>query len=181
MLKRPGDLERLVDYSVHSLIPPEFAKAVDVLWPKVTSETESKGIRQERFYREVAARIFRLSHPFQLELEAKYAIFFGTSVGLVRSLTPIPTPDQILNRIEQARGYEDYKVKEGIYINWAHVRGCETEAAGEGLPLLEKAMYLVKVRFGKAAGLDSLNKVPVFLEEYFSESSHRRDMMFLAR
>lgn len=187
MLKQPGGLERLAEYSAQSSIPSEFAHAVDAIWPRVKSYLSPYYVDDSKFHLEMAVRLFRSSHPFTHELEAQHAIYFGKSVGLVKELTSETDPDLILQSILGRRTFREYEIMEKIFNSWGIANGCESRGVNDGWRVLYpwqtlwRASHSLEVKLGYAAGPEHLKKVPPFLEEYFSDPSHRRDMIFHAQ
>ena len=177
MLKRPGGLERLAEYSAHSNIPAEFADAVDALWPTVS------GAKQNL---EMVTRLFRSTHPFRHELEAGYALFFGKSVGLVKALTTETDPDLVLQSILGRRTFKEYQLMEKIFNSWGSAISCESRSINDGWrvlfpwPSLYSLSHRLEIAMGLSVGPEHLNRVPQFLEDYFLDTSHRKDMIFHA-
>lgn len=174
MLRRPEGLDRLIEYSETSCIPPQFADAVDVVRVQVHNSRN----REPGLALETANRLFRFEHPFRHELTARYALYFGQSVGIVRAFWALAPAGQ---SIDEANTYQEYQLKERVYINCRLAQSCESEATHAGWPLLDRFFHWVKVLSGLDASLKDLQVAPGFLERHFSQQTNVGRIILLAQ
>lgn len=179
VLKRPHGLERLADYASKSNIPPIFLEAVTTLWPNVHSSTSSEG-SSGSFHKEIAARLFRSTGPFDQELLADYALSLGMSIALAKSLTTDRNPEAIMAAINQPNTFEQHQLRNSIYPHWGHATLCELQATPDYYSLTRSPLHKLRVVTGLAPNTTHLAKVLPFMDDYYADPSHIRDLLFLS-
>lgn len=174
MLRRPEGLDRIIEYSKTSFIPSQFADVVDIVRQQVYNSRN----RDPNLSTETANRLFRFKHPFKHDLTATYALWFGSSVGLLRAFQAIAPEGR---SIDEANTIEEFRLKEKIYDRWRWARNCEFNVTSAGYFLPEFIIYRIKVFCGLEASSKDLQAVPIFLEEYFSQQPNVRHIILLAQ
>lgn len=174
MLKRPEGLDRLIEYSKTSCIPPQFADASDIVRIQVRNSRN----RESALALETANRLFRFGHPFRHELAARYALYFGQSVGIIRAFWVLAPEGRSIDR---AQTMEEYQLKERVYTSCRLAQSCESEATHAGWPFLYRVIHRIKVLRNLDASLKDLQVAPRFLEEHFSQQSNVRRIILLAQ
>lgn len=180
VMKRPAGLERLAEYAETSPIPPLFAEAVGATWPKVRMDISGQRVESERFYREIADRLFRSQHPFKSELEANYAVYLGMSIALARRLGELAQPETIIWGLNYPKTYEQHELRGSIYPVWGHTTLCELRARPEYYSLTRSPLYRAKMALGLAPTSTHLESARVFVNDYYRDPSHTRDLVFIA-
>lgn len=180
VLKRPAGLERLAKYAESSPIPPIFTEAVGVTWPKVRADISGERADAGRFYREIADRIFRSQHPFKSELAANYGIYIGMSIALARRLGELTEPDTIIWGLNHPKTYEQHELRGSIYPIWGHTTLCELRARPEYYSLTRSPIHRAKMAVGLAPTSADLEVARLFVDEYYKDPSHTRDLIFIA-